>query len=266
MRKLAQQQKEQRAKKLKNRTLKQTHDINLAKSLSPITKKLGEVNKSSQEVSEIMKKSQPSQNIKTILQNSQSQTPAIENIVGTQSLRDTLALMKRGKKNQIRRKANGDVLWNDVFIQPPGENRTSFKNHEFDITPDIEAFITNTKRSTKFLVDVENETVFEKLENVGFYENIPERGLKSTRMKDALFILLKEIAKIRNPPLPAIENVEDSSDLEKEGVKFIIPRNIIDIYTRLEVLLGLKLSGHTDTLTEASNLVVEIYKQGEIEN
>ena len=34
--------------------------------------------------------------------------------------------------------------------------------------------------------------------------------------------------------------------------KIIIPSNIIKIWTRLEVLLGLKLSGHTDTLTEAS--------------
>ena len=46
----------------------------------------------------------------------------------------------------------------------------------------------------------------------------------------------------------------------------IIPSNIIDIYTMLEVLLGLKLSGHTDTLTEAKNLIAELYKRGEIQN
>ena len=42
LRKLAQQQKEQRALKIKNRILKQTHDKKLAESLSPITKKLDE--------------------------------------------------------------------------------------------------------------------------------------------------------------------------------------------------------------------------------
>ena len=42
--------------------------------------------------------------------------------------------------------------------------------------------------------------------------------------------------------------------------------NIIDINTRLEILLGLKLSGHTNTLTEASNLIDEIYKRGEVQN
>ena len=55
--------------------------------------------------------------------------------------------------------------------------------------------------------------------------------------------------------------------LKGRGVeKIIIPSNIIDIYTRLEILLGLKLSGHTDTLTEASNLIDELYKRGEIHN
>ena len=51
-----------------------------------------------------------------------------------------------------------------------------------------------------------------------------------------------------------------------EGVNIVIPSNIIDIYTRLEVLLGLKLSGHSDTLTEASNLIDELFKLGEIQN
>ena len=34
--------------------------------------------------------------------------------------------------------------------------------------------------------------------------------------------------------------------------------NIIDLYTRLEILLGLKLSSHTNTPTEASNLIDEL--------
>ena len=112
----------------------------------------------------------------------------------------------------------------------------------------------------------EKETLFEILQNVAFYDNIPKIGFKAARMQDALYDLPKAIDKIRNPPLPTIENVEDSSDLEGEGLRIIIPSNIIDIYNRLEVLLGLKLSGHTDTLTEASNLNDELYKRGEIQN
>ena len=54
--------------------------------------------------------------------------------------------------------------------------------------------------------------------------------------------------------------------LSGKVVKIIIPSNIIDIYTRLEILLGIKLSGHTDTLTEASNIVDELYGRGELQN
>ena len=55
LRKLAEQQKEQRALKIENRILKQTHDVKLAESYSPITKKLEEVNKSTKEIGEVIK-------------------------------------------------------------------------------------------------------------------------------------------------------------------------------------------------------------------
>ena len=48
LRKLAEKQKIERALKIKNRILKQTHDVKLAESLSPITKKLDEVKESTQ--------------------------------------------------------------------------------------------------------------------------------------------------------------------------------------------------------------------------
>ena len=59
IRKLAEQQKEKRAIKIKRRILKQTHDIKLAESLSPITEKFEYVNKSIQELGDVNRKSQP---------------------------------------------------------------------------------------------------------------------------------------------------------------------------------------------------------------
>ena len=112
--------------------------------------------------------------------------------------------------------------------------------------------------------DEDKSTVYDILKNTGFYFMRHTKGLNSVRMKDALNNLPRDIAKIRNPPLPAIEN--ESDNLQGEGVKIIIPSNIIGIYTRLEILLGLKLSRHTDTLTEASNLIDELYKRDEIQN
>ena len=68
-----------------------------------------------------------------------------------------------------------------------------------------------------------------------------------------------------------MKTVEDSHEevydhLEGEGVKLFIPSKVIDLYTRLEILLGLKSIGHSNTLTKASDLTDEIYKRAEIQN
>ena len=57
LRKLAEQQKDQRALKIKNIILKQTHDIKLAESLSLITKKLDEGKEITQKIGEMVKES-----------------------------------------------------------------------------------------------------------------------------------------------------------------------------------------------------------------
>ena len=259
--KLAEQQKEQRALKIRNRILKQTHDKKLAESLSPITEKIDETTK---KLEEVIKESQPSQQIQTILQNSESQTPAIDNKSTSQSLRDTLAYMKRSKNFFELEQDGKEVFWNKIPIIPKEEIRVSIKDKEFNIKPNIQAYFTNTKLTTKNMDNEDKSTVYDILKNLGFYTMMHTKGLNSARMQDALYNLPRETAKIRNPSITAIEN--DSDNLQGEGVKIIIPSNIIDIYTRLEVLLGLKLSGHTDTLTEASNLKDELYKRGEMQN
>ena len=89
LRNLAEQQKNQRAEKIKNRILKQTHDIKLAESLSPVTEKLDTSSESTKQIGELIEKSD--------VEDGHSRTPAIENLTGTQSLRDTLSLMKKKK-------------------------------------------------------------------------------------------------------------------------------------------------------------------------
>ena len=71
LRNLAEQQKEQRTLKIKNRILKQTHDIRLAESLSPITKKLDTIVESTKKLGEIIKKSNSNDNIKALPNGSQ---------------------------------------------------------------------------------------------------------------------------------------------------------------------------------------------------
>ena len=261
LRKLAEQQKEQRALKIKNRILKQTHDVKLAESLSPITKKLDTINESTQKIGELVRKSN--------VEDGNTQTPAIENTNISRSLLDTLTDMK-GNKNFLKLVEDDDdgkVFWNKIPIKAIGDNKIKIKNQEYDIKPNIQKYFTNTKHTTKNVSDEDKLTIYDILQNTGFYSMRHRRGLNSVRMKDALYNLPKAIDNIRNPSLPSIENIDDSKSLEGQGVeKIIIPSNIIDIYTRLEILLGLKLSGHTDTLTEASNLIDELYKRGEIQN
>ena len=60
------------------------------------------------------------------------------------------------------------------------------------------------------------------------------------------------------------ESPESESE-SKRTKTFFIPSDSYAIWTRSQNLLGLKLSGHTDTLKEASQLNDELYKRGEIE-
>ena len=87
-------------------------------------------------------------------------------------------------------------------------------------------------------------------------------------MKDAIEEILKAVEKLSSLllSLPTIENEDESNDVPGEEMKTGIPSTIIDICTRLEVLLGLKLSGHTENLKEASILKDELYKSSENQN
>ena len=59
---------------------------------------------------------------------------------------------------------------------------------------------------------------------------------------------------------------KEPESLQVEGMKVIISCNSIDIWTKIEVLRGLKLSNHAVTLTEESNLINELYQRGEIQS
>ena len=73
---------------------------------------------------------------------------------------------------------------------------------------------------------------------------------------------------VKNNPDNEVKRILSlDTKLKGKGIeKANIPSNIIENYTRLEILLGLKLSGHTNTPTEAGNLIDETYKRGQIQN
>ena len=95
------------------------------------------------------------------------------------------------------------------------------------------------------------------LQKTEYYNRIPTKGRMSGRDEYIKNNLDNDVRKILN-----LDTKLNGGGIEK----IIVPSNIIDIYTRLEVLLRLKLSGHTDTSTEASNLIDQLYRMGEIQN
>ena len=155
LRKLAQQQKDQRAEKIKNRILKQTHDVKLAESLSPITKRLDLVeNNKGEKIGELIKKSETPaiENTQTqpetpAIENTQTQpeTPAIENtqtqpgVIYDVSLENTLTNMKDKQKGffKIIEDENGQRFWNGIPVEILGDSRIEINGINFNITSNL---------------------------------------------------------------------------------------------------------------------------------
>ena len=253
LRKLADQQKNQRAIKIKNRILKQTHDVKLAESLSPITKKLDELNKSTREVGDKIEES-----------NSKIDLEALPNSSNfSNSMREMIGSLMRSK-NSLRitqdESHRANIL--GVPIQISGADIIKINENIYELTPEIYKALSDTGYTGK---DMKNESDILMMGNI--IRDLGYTGREDRDSKRKTFFLKKLPKLVNDIQNRTFEEItDDSDDLQGEGVKIIIPSNIIDIYTRLEILLGLKLSGHTDTLTEASNLIDELYKRGEIQN
>ena len=258
LRKLAQQQKEQRALKIRNKIIRQTHDKKLAESLSPITTRLDLVeNNKGEKIGELIKKSEQET---PAIENTQTQpeTPAIENtqtkpgVLYEVSLENTLTNMKEKEKGffKIREEIKGQTYWNGLPVDILGDSRMEIEGENFNITPNLQNVFTDTTgKSLKKLNKKENQTYRKLLKTLKYEDYKPKNGeFNSGRYKNT-------------------KNILKPNNLQGRGLeKIIIPSNIVDIYSRLEILLGLKLSRHKDTLTKASKLIDELYKRGEIQN
>ena len=83
LRKLAQQQKNQRTLKIKNRNIKQTHDMKLLESLSPITKNLDTINESSKKTGEVFTESRSNGIIIRALPNNSNSSKSMREMIGS---------------------------------------------------------------------------------------------------------------------------------------------------------------------------------------
>ena len=272
LRKLAEQQKEQRALEIKNRILKQTHDKKLAESLSPITKKLDEVNKSIKKVGDILKESnsENENNQEIVLVDIESEDDDIQtnlralpnsSMFSDQMTKTLGRLMSSSNSLKIRPSPSGATFLG-VPINTLDGDRIQIKDNIYDLTPEIYKALSYTGYTGNTMKNEADILMMNNIKNDLGYTGL--RDYPSKRKTFRTKTLPRLVEKIQNKTFEEI--TDDSDDLKGEGIKIIIPSNIIDIYTRFEVLPGLKLSGHTDTLTEASNLIDELYKLGEIQN
>ena len=170
-------------------------------------------------------------------------------------------LMSGANSLKIKSTPSGATILG-VPINTLGGDRIQIKDNIYDLTPEIykalsyKGYTGKTMKNENDILMLNN--IMRDLEYTGIGDYTSKR---KTFLTITLLILVEEI---QNKTFEEI--IDESDDLQGEGVKIIIPSNIIDIYTRLEVLLGLNLCGHGDTLTEAGILLDELYKRGEIQN
>ena len=253
LRKLAEQQKNQRVLEIKNTVLKQTHDVKSAESLSPITKKLDTINKSTQKLGDVIKDSNSKIELKSLLNNSKFSNSMRQMIGSLMNSRNSLKITQ-------------DELKRATFLGIPigisGADTIKRNENISELTPELYKASTHQTYDGKTMKNESDILMLNNIINDLGYTGVVDRDSK--RKKFFTKTLPKLVEDIQNR---TFEEITDSfDDLQGEGIKIIIPSNIIDIYTRLEILFGLKLFGYTDTPTEASNLIDQIYKMGDIQN
>ena len=196
LRKLAEQQKNQRARKIKYIILKETHDIKLAESLSPITKRLDEVKESTQKVGDVIKNSQQ-ETPQLAIENTPSNQP-IENtrtlqptennegVIYDVELENTLIKMKDTTVFfNIEETNNGDNFWNGFPVEKVGGNKIKINENVFNITTGIQKVLTETSNiPLKKLNNQDREILINILESLDFDNYKSIRGeSKSGRYK-----------------------------------------------------------------------------------
>ena len=136
--------------------------------------------------------------------------------------------------------------------------KPEINENKYIISPGIRKVLVDQSYDTAESM-TDNDKLFFRdiLQKTGYYNRKPTKGRLTGRDRYIKYDPDNDVSRILNL----------DTKLEVRGVeKIFIPSNIIDFYTRFEFLLGLKLSRHTNTLTEAIKLLDQLYKMGDLEN
>ena len=199
--KLAEQETNQRAPKIKNRFLKQTHDIKLSESLSPITKKLDEVKKSTQKLREIVQETQQ-KTPQLVIKNTPHHQPIerIEGVIYDVELENSLI---KTKDNTAFFKTYHDPklgwMWNGYPIKILDKFEVKIKIKKYNITPGIQKVFTKQSYNTiKSKNDMDKVVFREILQQTDYYNRITTKGRLSGQDRFIKNDLDKEVTRILN--------------------------------------------------------------------
>ena len=167
-RKLAIQQKNERAEKIKNRILKQTHDVKLAENLSPITKKLDTINESTQKISDVIKETNSKVDIKA-LPNSSKFSNAMRQMIGS--------LMNSRNSLKITQDETGRANILGVPIQISEGDTMKINETVYELTPETYKALTYTTYTGNTMKD-ENDILM-------MYNIIRDLGYNGTGDRDS---------------------------------------------------------------------------------
>ena len=154
VRKLAEQQKNQRALKIENRILKQTHDIKVAESLSPITKKLDTINENTKKIGKAIKEPNSEKEIVPVKNESKDESihtnlRALPNssIFSEMMTKTFCSLMS--SSNSMKKSSLSGAATFGVPIFTLGGDRMRINDKLYDITPKIHKAFSSTSYTNK---------------------------------------------------------------------------------------------------------------------
>ena len=184
LRKLAEQQKQERALKIKNRILKQTHDIKLAESLSPVTEKLDEVNKSTQKsITPINEKLdtiiKSTRRVGDILKESNSENE----IISSNLLKNTFESLKN-TSNSLKLNKDEDDNYSILkpVIKPLGGDKILVNDsNTYEFSPEIHKSLSRSNYTGKSMKNEDDKrNLYNFLTDIG-YSGLGDENTNQTK-------------------------------------------------------------------------------------
>ena len=172
--------------------------------------------------------------------------------------------MSSSKSLKIETSASGAAILGVPVYTLGGDNgdKLRIRDNDCEQTPKIYKALSYTGYTGKVM---RNENDILMMNNIIRDLGYTGFGDRDSRRKALFRITLpKLVEESQNKTFDEI--TDDSDDLQGQRLENIIPSKIIDIYVRREILIGSRLSGRSNILTEASNLIDGLYKRSENQN